>query len=211
MGAYRFKQILGAILLSSATAGAVPAAPILLLVPSGALTGTTGTTDGWGFTIANDANYIEITGASFCLNPGQFPICDLPATGTFRDFISFFNHILLGPPGGADPSSAQQAFDRNSRRGVGSFTFERPGKETGEIVLTYNMFDLNPNDPRSSLLATDLILRASAGVEGTGAPVPEPATAALMGAAWAVLAGRVRRSHSSRGAATPRPNGILQE
>ena len=52
-----------------------PAAVTLSLSTNPLLFGLPGATSGWGFTLTNDTNYIEITSAQFCQNPVSFPAC----------------------------------------------------------------------------------------------------------------------------------------
>src|SRR6188508_1868977 len=59
-------------------------APVLTLWEPG-ITGEPGQQIGWGFSITNDSNYIEITSAQFCLDPVAFPACTQPIQGTFTD------------------------------------------------------------------------------------------------------------------------------
>ncbi len=145
------------------------ATPILTLTPSGDISGAAGSETGWGFTIQNDSGYIEITSAQFCLSPVDFSLgCTAPTTGTFTDIISGFNDIIVGPPGGTDPDIAMQNFDPVAGTGVGSFQIDPAATvgamDIGEIVLTYNLTDLDPNDPNAMQLGTDLVFSAPASV-----------------------------------------------
>jgi len=168
---------------------------VLVLTPTGALSGGPGDTVGWGFQITNDANYIEITSASFCLSPVSFPACTLPTTGLFTDFISGWD-IIVGYPGGTDPATVEQPFDPIAVTGIGSFAID-PGAaigaaDIGAIVLTYNVFDEDPNDSGANKLATDQVLTADASVE-VASPSPEPATFGILGLGLAGLAAVARR------------------
>jgi len=178
-----------------ATAFSLAAEPTLILSPS-ALEGNIGATVGWGFTITNDSGYIEITSSQFCLSPVNFVTngCTLPLTGSYNDIISSAEDIVVGPPGGTLPDSVTQSFDPVAMMtGVGSFTIN-PGtpftnSDVGEIVLTYNLSDMDPNsstyDAGVDLVATDQVLFANTSVTTTIAP--EPSTAALLMAAAVVL------------------------
>ncbi len=155
-------------------AASIEAAPILTLMPSD-LQGFRSSTVGWGFTITNDGNYIEITSAQFCINPQSLPACAAPAGGVFNDFISNFNDIIVGPPGGTLPSSVSQNFSLASHTGIGSFAIGPLSPlftlDTGAIVLTYNITDRDPLDPNAVFVGSGVI-SANASVLVT---LPEPA------------------------------------
>lgn len=174
-------------------ATALSAAPILMLLPSGDLAGPAGATLGWGFTISNDTNYIEITSAQFCANPVDFPLsCNAPASGNFTDFISQFNDIIVGPPDGVVTASVTQHFDPAAHTGIGSFQINTSASagstDVGQIVLTYNEYNADPNIGPFNVIASDQVLPANASVTVTrGLVVPEPATTGLVGIALAAL------------------------
>ena len=177
--------------------------PVLTLLPSGSIGGLPGQQIGWGFSITNDADYIEITSAQFCLTPVSFPACAEPMQGLFTDFISQFNSIIVGNPGGTLPDTVSQDFDAILLTGVGSFDIA-PGApfysaDFGQIVLTYNVYDADPDgvDGANQLLS-DQVLLASAAVFVTDQPVmepvPEPSSVLLAaGGVLALLASRSRR------------------
>jgi hypothetical protein len=191
------------VLLCMGAAVSLSAGPALTLIPAD-LAGTPGSTVGWGFTIQNDAGYIEITSSQFCLSSVNFPLLcpsTFPTTGTYIDIISTPpEDVILGPPGALDaPSSVTQDFNASTDMGVASFLIDpgaTPGdSDVGQIVLTYNLSDLNPNnpnyDPNVDLIATDVVLSADASVTVLASATPEPVTAGLlavallaMGIAW---------------------------
>jgi PEP-CTERM motif len=174
-----FRNLFAVTLLLMMSAGMAQAQPILTLAPlNGALSGYPASTVGWGFNVSNDTNYLLVTSADFILDPTS------PVIGTFNDF-SGFNTIVVGPV----PESAQwqQAFDFLGRTGIGSFTIDSGAatglNATGNIVLTYDLYNLSPNDPAfdpdNNFISSGNLLSASASVAVQA--VPEPSTFLLLG------------------------------
>lgn len=196
----KLRPILPVLLLWLSAGLSLTAAPILTLIPSTARSGPPGSTIGWGFTIQNDSNYIEITSAQFCLNPVISPACTPSTIGTFTDIISQFgNDIIVGPPGGTLPSSITEPyeFDALAQTGVGNLAIDPLAMagttDFGEIVLTYNLFDQDPNNGGNEI-GTDLVMTANTSVTVSPATAtPEPATSSLAGLALAALAMARRR------------------
>jgi hypothetical protein len=113
--------------------------------PGGAISGAAGTTVGWGFTLTNlGTDFAVVTGSDFCVGPPVSPCSN--ALGTYTDFIGL-QFIVAGPP--PENSSITQTFDNGLMTGVGSFAINpgATGSVLGEIVLTYDLFSVSPNDP----------------------------------------------------------------
>ena len=98
------------------------------------------------------------------------------------------------------PSTVSQAFNLAGSTGVGSFAIAPLAPmnsfNLGQIVLTYNVFDADPNNPAAKLLQVDQIVSANAEIFVTDTPpvsTPEPATFCGGFAALAVALLRVRR------------------
>jgi hypothetical protein len=162
-------------------------APTLALDPvGGAITGVAGSTVGWGFMLTNlGSDFAVITGSDFCVGPITSP-CSNPL-GTYTDFVGqqFF---VLGPS--PESSSISQSFDLMALTGVGSF-FINPlaqtgDKAVGQIVLSYDLFTLSPNDPNFDPIADTLsngnflMAPASVTVTKTTVPTPEPGSFSLI-------------------------------
>lgn len=181
-------------LMVFAAAVVIPAAEantIFTVTPS-TISASPGSTVGWGFTIFNDSNYLVVTGADFS------PASPL---GTFTDYISQFNFIVVGPS--PEATSVSQTFDMNALTGVGSYAIAQaapPGSNiTGQIVLSYDLFSRSPNDPNFNP-DTDTIsvgngLFAAAQVNVVSG-VPEPASFGLV--AVALLMGGMTMSGRKR-------------
>ncbi len=158
---------------------AAQAATLVLAPVNGALTGASGSTVGWGFTIGNTTAgaWIEITSARFCSGAsGTNTACGAISLGTFTDFISGFNDIVVGPS--PDNTSVTQPFSAGGNTGIGSFLITAPsGQATGQIVLTYNLFSRSPHDPNfnpnTDTVSTDNFLTSPASVTVSSTAPPQ--------------------------------------
>jgi len=178
------------VLLMLGCAGSASGSLILTLTPPGGIiSGMPGTTTGWGFTLTNDSGYAEINLAQFCSGSLTIP-CTPSDLGTFTDFISA-NDVIVGPPGGTLPDVVTQSFDELAQTGIGSFNIApgASGTDTGQILLTYTLWDMDPNSDGAMFLSSDNTVTAAASISVTAAaPTPEPASAGLVGIAFAIAA-----------------------
>lgn len=168
------------------------AAPVLQLLPlGGAISGPAGATIGWGFTLMNSTNFLEVNQSDFCSGPIASPCAN--TLGTFTDFIGP-NFIVVGPS--PESSSVSQSFDALAQLGIGKFAINPgalPGTTlSGKIVVTYSLFSVSPNDPHfdpaKNLLSIGNQLTANASVSVPGSAVPEPASVFLIGLGLTILA-----------------------
>lgn len=168
------------------------ASPILVLDPPGGdLVGGPGSTVGWGFSLTNNTDYLVVTGATFAAPP---------SLGTFTDFISAFNFFIVGPA--PETTTVSQVFNASLFTGIGSFAISPlalPGTHaSGQIVVTYDLFAVSPNDPLfdpdTDTLSNGNLLRVDASVIVPSATVPEPATFALVSGALGAVSLLRRRS-----------------
>ena len=121
--------------------------------------------------------------------------------GTFTDFASGFNFIVVGP----SPESpvVAQSFDLLLQTGIGAYLID-PGTpvgalSTGVVRLTYDLYTVSPNDP-SFDPAKDLVssgnfldANASVQVQAQAADTPEPSTCLLLGCGLLAVAAVRRR------------------
>jgi hypothetical protein len=174
-------------LLALLLAPGAQATTFLALDAGGVISGTPGQTIGWGYGLFNDTNFLVVTSAEF-----------VPATaiGTFTDFIATLQFVVVGPP--PEVTFFGQPFLPAATSGIGSFAIApgaTPGTSAiGQIVLTYDLYAVSPNDPSFDpglhTLSLGNLLSADAGV----AVVPEPGSLALLAEGLALLcAARLRR------------------
>jgi hypothetical protein len=187
------KTTLKQILLGTVAASALIAAPILNLSPGAAISGAPGSTVGWGFTLTNDLNWIEVVQAQFCLDSPVNNPCFLAST-QFVDIISNPpNDVIVGPSG-----SVSQIYAPSSNLGLGSFIIS-PGAAigssvVGNILLTYNTFDADPNAGGNQIGFNDAISARASVTTITESTLPEPTTWGLAGIGLAgLVARRLRR------------------
>jgi hypothetical protein len=199
------KSALRVVWLGTVATGILAAGPVLSLTPSNSLTGNPGSTVGWGFTLTNNVSWIEVVEAQFCLDAVIGNPCFNPSSQFFDIISNPPNDVIVGPGG-----SASQPYDPSNNKGLGKFTIA-PGAPNGSsvvgnILLTYNTFDNDPNNGGNQIGFNDAI---SAAAKVTA--VPEPAGLALAGLALAGLAAlRLRQpiSLSPRSLRSPAPIAV---
>ena len=175
------KSILKLAVLGSVAAGILTAGPVLLLTPGNDLSGAPGTTVGWGFLLTNDVNWIEVVQAQFCLDQPTGNPCFNPSS-QFSDIISNPpNDVIVGPAG-----HASMPYNPALNQGLGSFSIDPAGGTvSGNILLTYNTFDNDPNAGANQIGFNDAIsVEASVSTSSPPPPTaPEPASLAMAGLA----------------------------
>ncbi|MBL8228550.1 MAG: PEP-CTERM sorting domain-containing protein [Bryobacterales bacterium] len=188
--------VLSALAVSLITAPAW-SAPVLTLDPAdGAISGTPGSTIGWGFSLASDAtNWTLITAVQ--MNVG--------AVGVFEDYLSAWvsnNSFALAP--GALPLI--QAFSAGvpgvTATGLASVILNANaplGPITGAMDISYELYDADPFQGGNFVSAGNFTPAFQITVS-PAADIPEPGTAALvcggLVAAW--IQSRRHRADTSR-------------
>ena len=178
-----------------------PAAAATLTLSNSALFGLPDDIVGWGFTIeatpVQDGGgtivpWLLISGVDYVPDPGIFPV------GVFTPFLTVLpelNTVIGGMDDQGNPNPPWiEDFDNGLMTGIGSYQindFQSPGDQTtGNIVVTYDMFSVSPDDPNfipeDDTLATGLTMSAPTSVTVTGlTDVPEPRTGILLSIAVA--------------------------
>lgn len=161
--------------------GAVLSAASMVALPPGVdLIALPGSTALWSVEVTNDTDYMV---------PTSFQYLTLDPVGSFTDiFLSLF--VVVGP-GGTLPVLGPYDIGAAATPGFVS---------VGQLVLFYDLYSVDPNDPDNFDPERDLImsgntlyLDASVQIQDAG-EVPEPATGALFVVALAAcLALRGRR------------------
>ena len=167
---------------SRALADALPT--LTLDPPGGALSGTLGSTVGWGFILTNlGTDFAVITGTDFCVGAISSPCGN--SLGTYADFAGA-QFLVAGPA--PESNSVTQAFDNLTATGIGSFLINMGASGTvdGSIVLTYDLYKVDPNapnfDPTTDTVSLGNELTAGASVTAVTQSVPEPGS--LLLAIW---------------------------
>jgi hypothetical protein len=156
----------------------------------GAISGTPGSTIGWGFTISDSVEYVLLQQSDFCpagITEVGLPCANNPA-GTYTDFTG--NAPVIGPA--PDSPSVTQGFNLAALLGFGSFQISpaaAPGTVIdGEIAVVYDLFTGDPNtDPTAMQIGGDNFVTLAASVTVDEESSPEPGTMLPVGIAIACL------------------------
>jgi hypothetical protein len=197
------------LILFAACLISIPAAraeAVLTLDPAdGAIGGPAGSTVGWGFTFSNDTGYALITGSQFCAPTSTMLPDGCVAValniGTYLDFAGALPNVIGPSP---EIPFVSQTFDNSLQTGIGSFSLDpsATGTVSGLLVLSYDLYSDDPNDPNRSLndeISADNAVAAPASVTvGPVTETPEPEYLPLLGAGSlaAVLYRRRLRIHA---------------
>lgn len=185
-------RLLSVAALAVALTGVMAAAPVLTLNPSnGAISGTPGSTVGWGFTLSNDSGFLVPSLVVFC--EGAFNASCTPTFGTFTDFAAQLQFNVVGP-------MVTQAFDDTTKQGIGSFAINANAPagvaDTGTIFLIYDTFSCDVADSNCNPTQTGFsqLLSAPASINVVGTAVPELGSAALILVGMALLVAGSRKT-----------------
>lgn len=182
----KFLLVTVTVLLCALAAGSralADAVPTLTLDPAGgAVSGAAGSTVGWGFTLANlGTDFAVVTGTDFCVGVISSPCSN--SLGTYTD-LAGPQFLVVGPA--PESNSVTQTFDNAAMTGIGSFLINvgASGSVDGMIVLTYDLFSVDPNganfDPTLDTVSLGNELTAGASVAVGTESVPEPGSLLLL-------------------------------
>jgi hypothetical protein len=150
----------------------------LALQPAtGYLTGTAGSTVGWGFSLTNTTSDFLVVANSFFCEGAQNPVSSTcsPRLGVYSDIIA--GNATVVDPG----STVTQRFNADGSSGLGNFAVWSSAAtgqtDTGLIFVVYDLFNANPFSQPADQIGGDQTVSAPAAVSiGTSAAVvPEPA------------------------------------
>jgi hypothetical protein len=197
MKIFRTLLIATLLLLAVGTHAKATGISLTLNPVGGAISGPAGTTVGWGFTLTNTGtDFAVLTASDFCVGPPASPCSN--SLGSYTDFIAP-QFIVVGS------SPITQAFDNTLMTGIGSFLINSAatGSVSGEIVLTYDLYNVDPNSLNFNPLADNVSLgnslTSAASVTVATQTVPEPGSLLLLaiGIAGCLLAKKRLSSQAS--------------
>jgi len=134
-------------------AAAVRAGPVVSLTPiDGAVSGSPGSTVGWGFTISSTADFLAVAATDFCVSatkPSDLPCASqVQYLGSYTDFSSA-DFFVVGPS--PYSTTVTQNFDPTGPfgpTGFGSFAINGNAVVgavlNGEIAVIYDLFAGDP-------------------------------------------------------------------
>ena len=157
----------------------------------GVLTGTPGTTVGWGFTMtAPDSNYYALTGVEFCFG-AQIPTCPSTPVGVFSDIASYVEGDIIGPDYTTNPYPETYS---PGISGLGEFAIDPSAAPQDLVGTLYVYYDEYAADPMlgGDAFLTGQVASSAAEVEIVS-PTPEPSKVWMMLAAGLLIGvGRLR-------------------
>jgi hypothetical protein len=168
----------------------------LVLTPaSGDITGSAGSTVGWGFLLTTDLEWLSAVSSETLLDSN-------PGLGTYLDFIGSSGGLVNGVT--APSSSWNQLFDASAGDGVGAFVIDSAAHtgdtDSGLMEILFESFSQDPNI--CSTCATGFVtidLPFSVRVVAPVNTTPEPATWLLfVGSLLAGAAAKLQRRSSQQ-------------
>ena len=177
----QLRRAIWAVAFFAGVAAPLSADPVLILSPTGDMSGAPGATVGWGWSFVNDTPYyIEFSSNQFCDAPVILTpvlVCNAPTTGTYQDIV-VGNDPIIAP----NTTTPVENFDPvGLTTGIGYFQIDPAAtagaSDVGQIVLTYDEYLLNPNDPNCQTgcqVGFDIPVGAEASVTVAQVATPEP-------------------------------------
>lgn len=188
--------LIGMALAMCALADPVPIPTVTTIPASGDVDGGPGAVVGWGFglTYAASSDWVLLTGTEFIGSE---------VNGAYVDYLSLASAPLYIAGPAPESSNVSQAWDESLQLGLGEFDINATAPPetdiSGDIVIHYSVFDVDPNDPSfdpgSDTVVTDATVSDAVNVLVT----PEPASwILLIGAALVPVLFSRRRQFPER-------------
>jgi len=131
-----------AVLILTAAVSIAKADSVTITVPQADISGSPGSTIGWGINLESTTQYLTIANVS---------LLPVPSIGTFTDTLSIRYPFEVGPSP-APQSTVNEVFNQGLGTGVASFAIDAgapPGAVAyGILYIVYNLYNVSPNyDP----------------------------------------------------------------
>ena len=167
----------------------------LVLSPDEDVTGTAGSTVGWGFVISpNPLEWVSAVSSETLFETN-------PTLGSYTDFIGSEGGPVNGVIAPGTPRS--QNFDALNGFGIGSFAIDSSADvgavDTGTIEVLFETFSSDPNACSTCATGFQTVdVQFDVAVAQPGAQAPEPGTFFLLGGGLLLLVSRRYRSWRQR-------------
>jgi len=200
------------VMLIASAAGARASAVIALVPPDGIVSGASGSTVGWGFTLTNGTDWVSID--SVTTENETSPLGGL--SGGFTSYMDLLGGLSNGvtppnqtwtltfSPGSPGTGLGQYAIDPGTPSGA---------SDSGDFVIYYDEFSADPNTCGSCYLDTLQLFDANGNppaftIDVSTSEVPEPALSELVIVGCiSLLVRRLTRRIENPDDATVKPHG----
>ncbi|MEQ1946476.1 MAG: PEP-CTERM sorting domain-containing protein [Bryobacteraceae bacterium] len=156
------------------------------------VSGTPGSTVGWGFNLSNDTGFLVVTGTGMCTDSSSVAACLGSPVAEYTDFLATNTFSVVGPS--PESPTLNQSYVQGVS-GLGSFLipdWATPSYSwSPTLYLTYDVYSVSPNDlafnPDTDILSLGQTLLSTSNISVTS--VPEPTTLSSVALAFVALGG----------------------